>query len=444
LSTLEDFVTVNITTISQSPSQVGFGTPLVAGYHTAFLDKVRTYTKLSDLVADGITSSGVGAGIYHAASKIFSQNPKVQKIKVGKRTNPFTQVIDLTPTSATQGDIYSFDFGELGLSIFTLTRTVPGASSIAAECVAIKALIDGLALGVTVTTPGSAKVTVTANTPGKLFNVKNRTVNLKIFDATALPAGLSTDLDQIRAFDDDWYAVCLDSNSKAEVVSVAAWTETQFKIFGYHTADTDCSAGVGGNVALTLKASNYFRTFGLFDSKELLSYAAAGWIGEELPFIPGSSTWALKTIKAVTTDVVSASEQTQLVTANLNSYTAVAGLSVTWKGVSAAGEFIDIAVGRDWLQARLKERVFGALYGARKVPYTDGGIAIIKNEVNGQLQIAIRTGFLAADPAPVVIAPLAKDVPLVDKTNRVLNNVTFSATLAGAIHAVTINGTISA
>lgn len=443
MSTLEDFVTVNITTTSQSPSQVGFGTPLVCGYHTAFLDKVRTYTKLSDIVADGITSTGVGAGIYWAAAKIFSQNPKVTKVKVGKRTNAFTQVIVITPTSTTQNDVEAFDIGPLGGTITTLSRTIPGASSIAAECTALKALIDGLALAVTVTTPGSANVTITANTPGALFNINNRTSNLTLFNATALPAGLATDLDAIRAADDDWYAGCLDSNSKAEVVAVAAWFETQFKIFGYDTADTACGAGTAGNVMLTLQTSAYFRTFGLFDSKELLSYGGAGWIGEELPFAPGSSTWALKTIKAVTVDVLSATQNQQVLAANGNTYTKVAGLSVTNPGKSAAGEYIDIAIGRDWLQARLKERIFGALYGARKVPYTDGGIAIIKNEVNGQLQEGIRATYLSNNPAPNVLAPLAKDVPTVDKTNRTLNNVTFTATLAGAIHAANISGTIS-
>jgi hypothetical protein len=41
------------------------------------------------------------------------------------------------------------------------------------------------------------------------------------------------------------------------------------------------------------------------------------------------------------------------------------------------------------------------------------------------------------------MAPKVKDVSSADRANRVLPDVTFSATLAGAIHAVEILGTIS-
>ncbi len=445
MATIDDFVTVNISTISQTPTQVGFGTPMIYGYHTAFGDLVRTYTKLQDLVADGITSTGVGAGIYWQASKIFSQNPRVKQLKVGKRTNAFTQILVLTPTSAVAGDRYTLDFGPLGGTLTTLTRTVPGASTIAAECTAIKALIDGLALGVTTSTPGSANVTVTANVPGALFNVKNRSANLTLGDTTAAPAAISTDLSTLSTTDPDWYGLVLDSNSKAEIVAAAAWVETQLKVLAYHTADSACgSSGSTTDVMASLQTSNYFRTFGLFDGSELDSGGGAAWIGEEFPFAPGSGTYALKNLKAVTVDsTLTPTTEGVIKGKNGNTYTRVAGFNLTNPGKTAAGEYIDIAIGRDCLATRLKERVFGALASVRKVPFTDAGVDIITTQVRAVLQDFIDVGFLAASPAPIVTAPKVADVSVANKANRLLPDVSFSATLAGAIQATVIGGTIS-
>ena len=56
MSTLTQFANVSITSATQTPSRVGFGTPLVLGYFTAWPDRVRTYSSLTAMVADGINS----------------------------------------------------------------------------------------------------------------------------------------------------------------------------------------------------------------------------------------------------------------------------------------------------------------------------------------------------------------------------------------------------
>lgn len=74
---------------------------------------------------------------------------------------------------------------------------------------------------------------------------------------------------------------------------------------------------------------------------------------------------------------------------------------------------------------------------------TDSGIASIKNVLKAQLQQGVDRGVLASDPAPVVTAPRAADVSPVDKANRLLPDVKFQATIAGAVHAVQIRGIVS-
>src|SRR5260221_9441299 len=85
MGTLEDFVNVTITTVSQTPSQVGFGTPLAAAYHTLdVVQRVRAYSKLSDAVSDGIVSTGVTAGAYRLLLNAFSQSPPPTRGKLGR------------------------------------------------------------------------------------------------------------------------------------------------------------------------------------------------------------------------------------------------------------------------------------------------------------------------------------------------------------------------
>ena len=114
----------------------------------------------------------------------------------------------------------------------------------------------------------------------------------------------------------------------------------------------------------------------------------------------------------------------------------------------ASGEFIDVIRGRDWLTARLRERIFGLLINARKVPFTNAGIDQVTSEVSAQLTEGIGAGYLSPDNLEgqdvpfVVTAPTAQEVSKADKIARLLPNVAFEATLAGAIHAVQINGSI--
>ena len=118
-------------------------------------------------------------------------------------------------------------------------------------------------------------------------------------------------------------------------------------------------------------------------------------------------------------------------------------MNVTTFGITASGEYVDITRFIDWLDARIKERIFGVLANNAKVPYTDAGVDLMRGQVLAQLQQGITAGGLAADPAPTVQAPLVADIDPADKANRNLPDITFQATLAGAIHQLEISGVLS-
>jgi len=67
----------------------------------------------------------------------------------------------------------------------------------------------------------------------------------------------------------------------------------------------------------------------------------------------------------------------------------------------------------------------------------------VEAEVRAVMVLCVNQGILAADPAPTVSVPRAADVSMIDKAARLLPDVKFEATLAGAIHKVIVNGTVS-
>ena len=106
------------------------------------------------------------------------------------------------------------------------------------------------------------------------------------------------------------------------------------------------------------------------------------------------------------------------------------------------GEYIDVMIGVLWLTARMRERIWFRMVNSSKIAYTNAGIAIIEAEVRAQLQEGIRNNFLADSPAPVIFVPDALSVDPNLRATRVLEDLTFEARLAGAIHHIAIRGSV--
>ena len=120
---------------------------------------------------------------------------------------------------------------------------------------------------------------------------------------------------------------------------------------------------------------------------------------------------------------------------------------MTQTGASVEGEFMDVQTTLDWTQIRIQEDVFGAKATTpTKIPYTDGGIAIITSAVLGRLRIGVTNGHFSPDDPnlPRVTAPKSLDVPVADKNARILRNVVGEAILAGAIHQTIVQVNVTA
>jgi hypothetical protein len=260
-------------------------------------------------------------------------------------------------------------------------------------------------------------------------------------DDLTVDPGSVANLTAIGVFNNDWYTVHPTWHSSLGVVALSVYIETLKKILITESADDDILAGTGLGAAL--KASGYART-SLAYIQRPGDYPGAAWAGKILPLDPGSATWKFKTLAGVTVDTgFTTTQQTNMRADSVNFYQAIAGVSMMEEGVSASGEFLDVTQGIDWLSQIMAEDVFALLASSPKIPFTDPGIQAVEAIIRADLNLAIAVGFLAASPAPVVTVPLAADVSAIDKANRFLPDLNFSATLAGAVHSLEITGTVS-
>lgn len=257
-------------------------------------------------------------------------------------------------------------------------------------------------------------------------------------------ATVAASLAAIQAEDNSWYGLVADQTFAADVSSIAAWVEANKKFAFYWTTDPDVvDATKSTDIASVLKGMAYDRAVVIWHPTPTAGadYPDAAWMGEGFPYEPGSSTWAYKTLKGITPDNV-AGKETTLQNKNCNYYSEVGGVNITQEGKVASGEWIDIIIGTDWIEARLRESVYSAFVNNRKIPYDDTGIAVIEGLVKGVLNEAASKGILQADSI-VVTVPRFADIPQADKLARKLPDVKFTALYQGAIHRTTINGTIS-
>jgi nicotinamide riboside kinase len=268
-----------------------------------------------------------------------------------------------------------------------------------------------------------------------------------IIDPYAPSDAVTDDLNAIVAVDDDWYALAETTRTSATVQSIAAWVEARIKIFGTASNDAniiDQAYGVDTtSVAAIFNTAGYVRTFVMYHQDAENDFPECAWFGRVLPTEPGSVTWKFKQLASIAYSDLTTNQSSNARNKSANTFEFIGGVGITREGTMAQGEFIDVIRGIDWLQARIQEYVYALLVNSNKVPYTDQGITAVEAEVKRALQQGISNDFLTSDPAPTVTVPKAANVSSADKSARLLRNVNFSATLAGAIHAVDITGTVT-
>lgn len=279
--------------------------------------------------------------------------------------------------------------------------------------------------------------------------------------ADAADATLTATLDAIEAEigADSFYLLNIEDRTKAEILLAAAWAEARGgdapKLFIAQTAEADVLAGTAGNTMLSLQTLNYERTACIYhrhsDSTDgdvaTDGYLDGAWTGRcgafNLDGPNGRGAWYQRRLSGVTGDPMSSAQSTAIYDAGGNLYGTTKGLSMTSRGKTAAGKFIDIRTSLDWGRIRIGEAVIALMASEERdvIPFDGSGINLVASAAQGVLEQGVTFGHFSRDHARKIVKPKIQDVAIADKVARAIT-MQGQVTLAGGIYSATFNITV--
>ena len=458
-------VQVNIAINAVNLTQAGFGTPIFITAHQQTDDRVIDIVDPDDLVNDyGFETTSAA---YKAASQLFANSPSPEVMKIGRRgattvTNPsrpsddgtsetFTINVDFPSQSAN----YSATFNSVG----------DGSESVQDVCEFLKTALDGQTgftsnLVATITgTDDSAVLAISAVDDDFTFTVST----LASSTGTTIPTytnsvtGTESASDcfiQIKEEDSDFYFVTSEarpSTDRAFVDALSSEVQGEDKLYFVASGDAvEYTAEDSTSFFWDAWNSQKTKTITLHHHDALDDYPELKYVGYNASYDAGSVTWANLRLPDLTpsgqetnTDKpLNTSQLGRLIARNCNFIVKDAGVNITRTGITAGGEWIDVIRGVHWLTEDMTVALKSLLFNQQggKVPYTNAGIARIREVCQSSLQRAVNRGFLDSYTLTV---PLISEVSTTDFVDRVLRNVTFTGILAGAIHQVEVEGQVT-
>jgi hypothetical protein len=457
MANIDRIVNVQISLNTTAVREKSFSDLLIFGPHLMSPSRVQVVTGVDDLPDLWKYSPD----IYIAVRDAFAQIPTLNRVFIGRRQVSSTEVI---VREAPAGTTYSLVIGTLspdGYEVsYPVTVTGDPEGDPQDTAAALAGAINATAAPVTATAAfkyeNNGTLQIAGDSPGAVFS-------LKVGDRLSLGVQTWTEaatdaLRAISAENSDWYGVvCATRDSQADIMSTAEWVEANEKLFVVSSKDAGVlSSSSGTDIASVLQQRQFFRTALYFHQKADTECTESAVSANRFTFYPGAETWANVRLAGITYDNLKEGEAITAHRKNANTFEPFRNFAITQNGKVAAGEWIDVIRFRDWLAEQIKINVMSVLVNLKnnkgKVPYTDGGIAIITTAMRQALDLGVTRGGIAPEevdaemriiPSYVITAPRAANVSSNDKANRVLNDIGFTARLAGAIHAVTIKGNLT-
>lgn len=249
---------------------------------------------------------------------------------------------------------------------------------------------------------------------------------------------------------DGWYVACPVGIDEENYEQMASFIESQNKLMAYPVKSNNEVVG-----------ANYYRSLGVFCKTSLEqtdsfipssnNYLHVAFAVKCLSYEEGSETWSYKSLGGALPATLSTAQINSLVENNLNCFVTVGGKNITLGGKVRGGEWIDIIRFRDWLENEMQVRIYSLFLANPKIPYTDNGINLVKNQLLATLKAGVDKGGIALDEYDedgnlikgyFVSVPLAANLTATQKASRELTGVSFKARLSGAVHAVEVKGSL--
>lgn len=428
MTVLTDIIDIQISRETTAVSRAAFNIPMFLATHANFSERARSYSSLLELADDFNSDSNV----YIAASKLFGQEIRPPQVVIGQR---YADSIDVTLDSVTGTAVLSYNGTEVSTDI-------SGAADATAAVALIESDFTSASIaGITFTDNLDGTFTIAPSVAGDPYSFQFSSQ----FSATYNTTESWVDaLDAVSDVENDWYALTAETHAEADILALAGAIEARKKIYGTSSSDTGIVDAVSTtDIGSQLFDLGYQRTFITYSATADTQFPEAAWIGGQLPEQPGSNTWKFKTLSGVTVSSLSSTQANAAKDKNVNTYERVGGVSIMGEGVMAGGEYIDVIIFVDWLEARMRESIFFRLVNTKKLPYTQAGVTVIENEIRRILAEGITNGGLAPNPQPTVSVPNVLALSANLRATRTLEGITFEGRLAGAIHFVTVRGTVT-
>ncbi|WP_105605639.1 DUF3383 family protein [Cronobacter sakazakii] len=203
----------------------------------------------------------------------------------------------------------------------------------------------------------------------------------------------------------DWYGLGIADNddlTAEEIVETAAAIQASSlsRVFAVTSSDPGIiDSASTTDIASTLKAAGYGRTFVQYSTKS--KYAALSAFGRAFTvnFTGNNTTLTLKfkTEPGVTYETLTSSQAAAIDAKNANVYVYYANdTAILQQGVMSNGDFFDERHGLDWLQNYVQTNLFNLLYtSTTKIPQTEAGITRLLTNVEQSLDQAVSNGLVA-------------------------------------------------
>lgn len=389
-------------------------------------DEIKRYTSLEGVAED----FGTGTIEYQKANAAFSQTPRIQELKIGRRRSPQAQVINVDVTTVTDDTDYTVVLnGETATfnSGFGTTATTISLGLVAA--------VNALNEPVTLTNNGT-DFDIAADIPGESI-ILTATANLTVTTTTS-NKGMADDILRAKQTDNNWYFLLINTELDLDLKEAAKTIQTMEKLFFCQTSAASVKNNAVGNIAAVLKGKSYTRTILSFtdDTTENrdATYAAAGATSD-----PGSITWVYKKEAGVTAPVLTAGQEANLTALNVNYQVVVKGITFSFTGKVIGGEYIDVMRGIDFFTIRLQEDYLEAQLNSPKIPYTQAGIDTVSQIISTRAEQCIGQGIFASF---TVTLPSYSQTTASERGNRTIT-AKFSGVLQGAIHKLIVNANIT-
>jgi hypothetical protein len=421
---VSDVVNVSVSLSPIAAAVRNYGTLLILGSSQVIdvVQRIRSYTGLTGVGQD----FGSTTPEYLAAQEFFSQSPQPTQVYIGAWAQTATPGLlhggPLTAAQQLPSAWTGITSGGVDIVIDGTARNLETLNFSAVGNMPAVAAVVNTALGIHGTCTWNAtynRFEIVSATTGIASSVAYATAGagtdisaqLALTAATgaiAPVAGLAAEtclaaVNALASVSQQWYGLYVASTATvtADYLAVAGFIEAAnpSHVFGITTQDPNSTVSTSTtDLAAELAALGYNRTFTQYSSTN--PYAATSALARAftVDFTGSNTTITLKfkTEPGVVPEALTESQAATLNTKNCNVYASYQnGVAILQQGVMASGVFFDEIQNVDWFQGSIQTNVFNFLYGAGKVPQTDGGQDQIANNITQSCEAAVKNGFLA-------------------------------------------------